>query len=215
MRRSEVKGARREERAAVATALWADALDRHGLGLALIAAGRIQLANATFERTASCPVARADGRGGEALLSALLIEDARALDRNGVRHRRYRSRDDTRSLEATFEADGAAVAVAVEEVSALEAARRALERAGAELGRLARVATISQLSAGVAHDLGNTLAAALLRSAPLRREPAITAAHTDDLESLRRLLLEGTGLLRKLHNLAAQSPSPVFGRGSG
>jgi signal transduction histidine kinase len=203
MRRSELKGARREERAAVAAAIWGEAFDLSGLGLALIADRRIQLANATFQRTASCPVARADG-GVEAPLSVLLLEEAvRAPDRNGIRHRRYRSRDNTRWLEVTFEADGAAVMVAVEEVSALEGARRALERAGAELARLGRLAAVSELAAGVAHDLGNTLAAALLRSASLRREPTIAAAHADDLESLRRLLLEGTGLLRKLQNLAA------------
>ena len=67
--------------------------------------------------------------------------------------------------------------------------------------RLEQLASISELVAGVAHDLGNTLAAALLRSASLCRDPAVAAAHADDLESLRRLLLEGTGLLRKLQNL--------------
>jgi two-component system cell cycle sensor histidine kinase/response regulator CckA len=74
------------------------------------------------------------------------------------------------------------------------------------LARSARLAALGELSAGLAHDLRNTLGGLALRLSLVEADPGCTAAQRDNLVMIDRVLRDAMAALRRLQDVASGRP---------
>jgi signal transduction histidine kinase len=77
----------------------------------------------------------------------------------------------------------------------------AAQQAQHAVARQEQLHALGELAAGVAHDVGSTLAAIALRLSALRRDEVCMEAQGENIEAISRILQEGSELVRKLQRL--------------
>ena len=137
--------------------------------------------------------------------------------------RRFRALGSDRWIEVLFDRIGrerkgtraGVVMVALfRDVTVEVKAEAELVAAQEALARQQHMRAIGELTAGIVHDVSNTLGAIRLRLSALRRDPAYAGAQGPNIEALERIVSEGTVMLQKLQRLGQsaerrQAPEPV------
>lgn len=98
-------------------------------------------------------------------------------------------------------ANGARVFVWMCDITDRLALRASLDTAQAWIEQHERLRNLGELSAGLVHDLHNTLGAIALRIGLLRRDPVCMEAQSRNIEALERIVNEGNALVAKLQGL--------------
>ncbi len=140
---------------------------------------------------------------GEPLLYRERLAGVMAFDNHGVD--RLFTRDDGEILNLF----AAQAAIAVENARLFGELNRSyahLHRAQDELVRTQKLRALGQLSAGVAHDLNNTLAAILSQVELLRASPS-DARLGESLDILEMAATDGAQVVRRLQGFAQQQPA--------
>jgi signal transduction histidine kinase len=117
---------------------------------------------------------------------------------------RYRSLPQPRWIDVLFDRvpgpDRVTVGV-FRDVTAQVKAEAELAAAHHVIARQERVSAIGELTAGIVHDVSNTLGAIRLRLSALSRDVACMAAQESNIRALERIVSEGTEMLQNLQRL--------------
>jgi signal transduction histidine kinase len=133
-------------------------------------------------------------------------------------HWRFRAPRNDRWVEVLFdrvarEGSPSSTVALVRDITAEVKAEAELVAAQAALARQQHMRAIGELTAGIVHDVSNTLGAIRLRVSALRRDPACMGAQGANIEALERIVSDGTVMLQKLQRLGqsadVQAPQPV------
>lgn len=147
--------------------------------------------------SATCRLRRPAG-GGEYEVSVVVeTRGRRELPTNPPASRASGEED----AAAQGDASGRRVFVWLCDVTDRLALRASLETAQTWIEQHERLRNIGELSAGLVHDIHNTLGAIALRIGLLRRDPTCMQAQNRNIEALERIVSEGNALVAKLQRL--------------
>jgi signal transduction histidine kinase len=191
-------------------------------GLVLVRGREIAVANLAFDRLSDSmegPLVRepltlaAESRGAQtprsfATLRHVAREGAALVTADGGAGtsavQRYRSVSQERWIDVLFDRapgpDRLAVGV-FHDVTAQVKAEAELAVAQNVLARQEHMRAIGELTAGIVHDVSNTLGAIRLRLSALSRDAVCMAAQGANIKALERIVSEGTDMLQKLQRL--------------
>jgi len=184
-----------------------------GAALALVAHGRIQMANARFSQLARAikgelvPVDGKDGARVAGLRTLVVDQATRLIDRGKpALEARYRdSRSDVYVLlrfERNVAAGPSVVSVVAEDIS--EHARRDQElmQTREPLLQRERLRVLGEMAASIAHDLGNTLRGASFQLAALREGFDSEKKREEAVNAVARRVEIASEAITRMHNFA-------------
>ncbi len=203
------------------------ALIEHGYDVVFLldAQGTVLYASPSLERVLGYTPEELVGRNGFELLRPDELQDAmsrfaRLLDQPGrivTGERLTRHRDgswrwvDSAATNLLHEPGGQAVVVNARDVTERKQAEEALHHARAELAHIARVTTLGELTASIAHEINQPLAAIVTdASACLRWLKAPSPNRTEVQQSLARIIKDGnraSEVIDRIRALAKKSPT--------
>jgi len=199
-------------------------------GLVLIRNRKVVVTNQAFDKLARAirgPLAphslasedASDGQRRYASLRDIATDERLAVTAPGPsapRVHRFRALGEERWIEVLLdrvprERPSATTVALFRDVTAEVRAEAELVAAQDALARQQHMRAIGELTAGIVHDVSNTLGAIRLRVSALRRDPACMAAQGANIEAIERIVSDGTVMLQKLQRLGQsdETQAPV------